>query len=136
MATGWRVPRRKTAAADDLCKSGQSTATEQPLGISLDGVASVAGTDEAEILSADPAALNTMEQPVRVAPVTVQVAWVKPNFRYEVPAHSVVVLKLNQFKILQLCWRDSRSLTTPGVNGESIFREPLKVYERTDYANV
>jgi hypothetical protein len=31
---------------------------------------------------------------------------------------------------------DSRSLTAPGVFAESIFREPLEGYERTEDANV
>lgn len=70
------------------------TGEEQPLEIQLDGTASVAARATAEILSADPAATNSINEPDKVVPVTVKVSGVKPAFTYKVPASSVVVLKL------------------------------------------
>lgn len=66
----------------------------QVLSISLDGVRAVAGTAATEVMAAGTEETNTIDEPTAVVPVDGEITGVKPEFDYEMPAHSIVVLKL------------------------------------------
>jgi alpha-L-arabinofuranosidase len=68
-------------------------ATEQALNIEIKG-ARLASKGSAITLRGSPEDTNSMEHPRNVAPITTTVRGVKPSFRYTLPPHSVVVLKL------------------------------------------
>jgi alpha-L-arabinofuranosidase len=68
-------------------------ATEQALNIEIKG-ARLASKGSAITLWGSPEDTNSMEHPRNVAPITTTVRGVKPSFRYTLPPHSVVVLKL------------------------------------------
>ncbi len=63
--------------------------------IALQGVGSVDRTGTAITLAADPDATNSLKEPRNVVPVTKTVTNLKSSFNYEVPPHSIVVLKLS-----------------------------------------
>ena len=67
---------------------------EEPVEINLNGITSVKSKATVEVLSADPSATNSMQDPVKVVPVESKLSDIKPSFTYKVPAHSIVVLKI------------------------------------------
>ena len=67
----------------------------QPLHLNIRGVASLESTGTAITLAAATDANNSIDNPTHVAPVTVQVSGVQPEFDYTLPADSVTVLQLN-----------------------------------------
>lgn len=64
------------------------------LRIRLAGVTSLDSVGEAETLSAPPDARNSISDPRNVVPVSSVVRGIGVRFEYDVPAHSIVVLKL------------------------------------------
>jgi alpha-N-arabinofuranosidase len=67
----------------------------QPLAFTLAGVRSLAPQTTAITLSADPNDTNSIDQPMRVVPVTSEVAGLKPSFTHSIPPYSIVILRLN-----------------------------------------
>lgn len=70
-------------------------ATAAPLNIEIKGVQSLASKANVITLSGNLDDSNSITKPREVVPVSTTVHDVKPNFTYTLPAHSVVVLKLN-----------------------------------------
>jgi len=62
--------------------------------IKLNGVAEVGPNAVAEIMAADPEDTNTIDAPENVVPRTTTVENIRPSFSYQLPATSVVVLKV------------------------------------------
>ena len=69
-------------------------ANPESVNIDIPGVASLASKASAITLAGNPEDLNSISQPRRIVPVTTTIELVGSPFRYTVPAHSVVVLKL------------------------------------------
>jgi alpha-N-arabinofuranosidase len=66
----------------------------QPLTLDLEGVATLKSTATATTLAAAPDEYNSINDPVKVVPVTTKVSGIKPVFSYTLPANSITVLKL------------------------------------------
>ena len=66
----------------------------ESLKIEINGVTSLASKGSAITLSGNPDDSNSITQPRKVVPVTSTVRGVKSGFIYEMPPHSIVVLKL------------------------------------------
>lgn len=62
--------------------------------ITLDGTEKVAPNALAEVMTGDPDDYNSLEEPTKNVPETIKVPGIKPSFTYQVPAYSVVVLKI------------------------------------------
>jgi len=62
--------------------------------IEIEGIASLASKGSAITLTGNPEDLNSLTQAQNVAPVTTTIHDVSPSFRCTMPAHSIVVLKL------------------------------------------
>jgi alpha-L-arabinofuranosidase len=74
-------------------------ATPRPVKITLHGVASLAPEATAVTLTASSLDdFNSIEDPVRVAPVTTTVADIKPEFTYTFAPNSITVLKLDRVR--------------------------------------
>jgi alpha-N-arabinofuranosidase len=62
--------------------------------ISLRGAGRVEPTGTATVLAGDPADVNTLEEPRKVAPKQETVAGTAPSFRHTFPRHSLTILRL------------------------------------------
>ncbi|HEY0074283.1 MAG TPA: endo-1,4-beta-xylanase, partial [Abditibacteriaceae bacterium] len=69
-------------------------AVPQSLRIHLNGVRSVASSGTATILAADPTAINSMDEPTKVVPVTRKITGVGPSFMQTLEPNSITVLQL------------------------------------------
>lgn len=85
---------RETATGDIVLKLVNVQATPQPLKIELQGVPKIAKQAKGEVLSADPAAMNSVAEPMKVAPKAITITNAGTQFTHELPAHSVTVLRL------------------------------------------
>jgi len=64
--------------------------------ITLEGADNVAPNAVVEVLSADPDDTNSIDEPTSVVPETSKLSGIKPSFSYQMPASSVVVLKVKE----------------------------------------
>ncbi len=64
------------------------------LKIAINGAAALADKGSAITLAANPDDTNSITQPKNVVPVTTTIRGIKPDFTYDLPPHSIVVLKL------------------------------------------
>ncbi len=64
--------------------------------ITLDGVGKVAPNALVEVLTGDPDDYNSLEEPKKISPEAGKVSGIKPTFSYQMPAFSVVVLKVKE----------------------------------------
>ena len=62
--------------------------------VNLRGVSSVEPTGTALVLAGDPTAVNTLDEPRRVAPKRETVTQTSASFRHTFPAHSLTILRL------------------------------------------
>jgi alpha-N-arabinofuranosidase len=70
-------------------------ATDAALNLSINGVKSLAAKGTATVLAGNPEDSNSIDNPRKLAPATTALTGLKPEFTYTVPAHGIVVLKLN-----------------------------------------
>jgi alpha-L-arabinofuranosidase len=87
---------RDSKTGEIFLKLVNPEAAAEPLKIEINGVASLASKASAITLSGNPADSNSITQPRNVIPVTTTVRGVKPGFAYEMPPHSIVVIKLKE----------------------------------------
>jgi alpha-N-arabinofuranosidase len=85
---------RENSTGNIILKLVNVQAVPQPLKIDLQGAEMVAKEAKGEVLAAEPAAINSVAEPVRVAPRPVTIANAGLSFTHELPAHSVTVLRL------------------------------------------
>jgi alpha-N-arabinofuranosidase len=85
---------RETATGDIVLKLVNVQATPQPLEIAVQGMSRIAKQARGEVLSADLAAMNSVADPMKVAPKAVTIANAGTRFTHELPAHSVTVIRL------------------------------------------
>jgi alpha-N-arabinofuranosidase len=71
-----------------------TTALEQPVNIALKGLAALDSKGSAIVLAGNPEDTNSISHPRNVIPTTMALQHLKPSFSYNLPPHSVVVLKL------------------------------------------
>ena len=85
---------RDSKTGEIFLKLVNPQATAEPLKIEINGVASLASKAGAVVLAGNPEDSNSITQPRKIVPVTTMVRGVKPRFTYQIPPHSIVVLKL------------------------------------------
>ena len=89
----YTVASRDTKTGDILLKAVNFTAQAQTLQIKLDGAQGVGKTAVAQVLTGLPTDINSIDNPRKVAPQTVTLNSVGPNFTHEFPAFSVTVVR-------------------------------------------
>ncbi len=85
---------RDNATGDIVLKLVNVQAAPQPLKIDVRGATGILGQARGEVLTADLAAMNSVAEPMHVAPKAITIANAGPQFTHELPAHSVTVLRL------------------------------------------
>ena len=85
---------RDSKTGEIFLKLVNPQATAESLQIEINGVASLASKAGAIVLAGNPEDSNSITQPGKVVPVAATVRGVKPGFTYQMPPHSIVVLKL------------------------------------------
>jgi alpha-N-arabinofuranosidase len=66
----------------------------QPITLNVKGVTALKSTATATTLAAKPDESNSINDPVKVVPLTQKVSGIKPVFSYTLPADSITVLNL------------------------------------------
>ena len=84
---------RDEKTGDVIIKVVNVSAAPQQLSVNLQGVTKVTGA-LLETISGDPADVNSLAEPLKVAPKTMKLAVTAPNFVQEFPAHSASVLRV------------------------------------------
>ena len=86
---------RDNQTGETILKAVNPEALDEPVDIKLDGVSQIQPEGKAVILTGDgPDAVNSMEEPKRVAPVESTFENAAANFSYTFPAHSLTVLRI------------------------------------------
>ena len=85
---------REIASGDVILKLVNVQAAPQPLTIDLQGVRTVSRTARGEVLAAEVGAMNSVAEPVRVAPKPVVITDAGARFTHSLPALSVTVIRL------------------------------------------
>ncbi len=85
---------RENSSGDIILKLVNVQGTAQALDIIVEGVTKVQKEARGEVLSAGLAAMNSMQEPNRVAPRPVRVSDAGTSFTHELPPYSVTVLRL------------------------------------------
>ena len=85
---------REDATQDVILKLVNIQATAQPLRIDVQGVTRIDPKASGEMITGDLGTVNTVAEPKKVVPTAVAIANAGPMFVYDVPAHSVSVIRL------------------------------------------
>jgi alpha-L-arabinofuranosidase len=86
------------STGDIILKVVNTSPSAQQIRIDLQGAQGVARTAVAQTLAGDPADVNSVETPEKVAPQTTTLTGIGPTFAHEFPAHSVTVLRVRARK--------------------------------------
>ncbi len=84
---------RDLKSGDVILKVVNITSTPMPLAVHLRGISHLYG-GTATVLSGDPSAQNTIEDPKKIIPIRTRLEVTTPNFVHTFAAHSVSVLRL------------------------------------------
>jgi alpha-L-arabinofuranosidase len=85
---------RETSSGDVILKLVNVQAASQPLRIDLQGVKTIRSDATGEVLTGEPAAINTVAEPRKVTPRAIAISNAAPAFVHDLPAHSVTVIRL------------------------------------------
>jgi hypothetical protein len=85
---------REDATQDVILKLVNIQATAQPLRIDLQGVTRVDAKASGEMITGDLGAVNTVAEPKKVTPTAIAIVNAGPMFVYDMPAHSVSVIRV------------------------------------------
>jgi len=85
---------RQNASGDVIIKVVNTLATTEPVTIDLDGATDVAKTGTLIQLSGDLDARNSIDEPMKVAPVSLSIPAGSPNFSLTLAPHSVNVVRV------------------------------------------
>ncbi len=94
----YAVASRDTRSGDVILKVVNTSPAVQQIQIDLQGARGIAKTATAVVLAGDPADVNSLDAPEKVAPQTTTVTGVGATFLHEFPAHSVTVLRVKARK--------------------------------------
>ena len=89
---------RELKSGDIIAKVVNVSGEPQAWTVKLDGAKRVSKTATAIVIAGDPAAMNSLAEPEKVAPKTLAVSGVSGKFVYTFPAHSVTVLRVKAAK--------------------------------------
>jgi len=85
---------RENASGDIILKLVNVQSAPQVIKIELQGASGIAKEAKGEVLRAEPAALNSVAEPVSVSRRPITLTNAGPSFTHELPQHSVTVLRL------------------------------------------
>ena len=85
---------RESSTGDIILKLVNIQAAPQPLQINLEGVQKVGKNASGEVLTGELGDVNTIAEPVKVVPRPITIVNAGTKFDYELPAHSVSVIRL------------------------------------------
>jgi alpha-N-arabinofuranosidase len=85
---------RDNSNGDVILKLVNVQNTPQPIQVDLQGLARVSRNATIELLTGGPDDVNTVADPMKVAPKKVTIAYAATKFMHELPAHSVSVVRL------------------------------------------
>ncbi len=94
----YAVASRALKTGDVILKVVNTSPAAQQLQVDLQGARGVAKTAVAQTLTGDPADVNSVDAPEKVAPQTTTLTGIGPTFIHEFPAHSVTVLRVRARK--------------------------------------
>jgi len=94
----YAVASRALKTGDVILKVVNTSPAAQQLQVDLQGARGVAKTAVAQVLTGDPADVNSLDAPEKVAPQTTTLTGIGPTFVHEFPAHSVTVLRVRARK--------------------------------------
>jgi alpha-L-arabinofuranosidase len=94
----YAVASRALSTGDIILKVVNTSPSVQQIQVDLQGARDVAKTAVAQVLAGDPAAVNTVDAPEKVAPQTTTLTGMGRTFLHEFPAHSVTVLRVRARK--------------------------------------
>ena len=97
-AAFYATSSRDTQSGDIILKAVNFSATPQTMQIALSGAQGIGKTASAQVLTGLPTDTNSIENPRKVAPQTVTLNNVGPNFTHEFPAYSVTVARFKARK--------------------------------------
>ena len=89
------LPAATTATGDVIVKLVNAAAEPAPLELNLQGAPKIASTAQLEVLSGQPEAQNTIDNPKNVAPQLSTIENAGPSFTHELPPHSISVLRFH-----------------------------------------
>ena len=85
---------RDAANGDIILKVVNAGDTFQPVQFDLQGVNRISATATGEMMTGQPNDVNTIDQPMKIAPQKLKLTQAGKAFGYQVPANSVMVLRL------------------------------------------
>jgi len=85
---------RDKKSGDVIVKVVNTSADAQKLTVNLDGANDVSSNGTAVEISGDPATVNSVAEPAKVAPKTMKLTGLGKTFDHSFPAHSVTVLRV------------------------------------------
>lgn len=94
----YAVASRALSTGDVILKVVNTSPSAQQMQVDLQGAQGVARTAVAQVLTGDPADVNSLDAPEKVAPKTMTLSGIGPTFVHEFPAHSVTVLRVKARK--------------------------------------
>jgi alpha-L-arabinofuranosidase len=87
---------RMDATGDVILKIVNFSGDPRPLQISLQGMTEVAKEATGELLTGLPTDMNSVDDPMKVAPKPITISDAASSFVYEVPAYSAGVIRLKK----------------------------------------
>lgn len=90
----YAVTNRDSASGDLILKLVNIQNKPQALNIDIQGVATIRPQATGEMLTGELGAINTVAEPTKVIPKAISINNAAPKFAYELPAHSVSVIRL------------------------------------------
>jgi alpha-L-arabinofuranosidase len=84
---------RDRRTGDIIIKVVNDNAAARPLHVELSGAKTVARKALKTVLTGEPSAVNSFDNPARIAPITTEIT-VDGQFDYEAPAHSLTVIRI------------------------------------------
>jgi alpha-N-arabinofuranosidase len=85
---------RESSSGDVILKLVNIQVAPQPLQINLEGVQKIKKDATGEVLTGELGAVNTIAEPAKVFPRPITISHAGTRFEYELPAHSVSVIRL------------------------------------------
>ena len=85
---------RENGSGDVILKVVNTAADPQPLGIDLQGVSNIGKTATGQVLAGQPGDVNTIDDPMKIAPKPITIKNAGKTFTQEFPPHSVSVIRL------------------------------------------
>ena len=92
-ASFYSAASRDSKTGEIFLQAVNFSATAQTMKVNLAGAQGLSETATAQVLTGLPGDQNSIENPTKVAPVTVTLKNIGPNFRHTFPAYSVTVVR-------------------------------------------